>query len=278
VKVPILDEAWVAWVDQATMIQPTVARGLAWIDPKLVPGLAATRSPGPDLREALAWRWIAEDALARVDREPVEQEPAASVRIHARIDSARQRLLIDGRLMVYAGAGALDSVPLWVGLADGSLESWRFTDMAGTPLVTRPIDAPDRARLGFPPEGLARSLVVTVPYQTEKTIEFHAEYPWNHHGVIPLVSPARAYLSRGMVVVETPGKMQSRVQAAGLRRLAAPAVEQAEHQPGDLNGAVSRDGREPVKFGAVDASIPGAHSSLVCACLRVSRKRGRSTS
>ncbi len=103
----MIDEAWVAWVDQGTMIQPTVARGLAWLDPREVPGLAGPPVAGSDLREALAWRWIAPRADARVDRERIEQEPGASIRLHAKIDPTGRRLVIDGRILVYAGAGPL---------------------------------------------------------------------------------------------------------------------------------------------------------------------------
>ena len=42
----IVDEAWVAWVDPGTMIQPTSAHGLAWIDPVEVPGLLVLARPG----------------------------------------------------------------------------------------------------------------------------------------------------------------------------------------------------------------------------------------
>jgi hypothetical protein len=261
VGAPVLDETWVAWVDQGTMIQPTLARGLAWIDPNLVPGLLTPRSQGQELREALAWRWIAEDALARVDREPVEQESAARVRVHARIDSARRRLVVDGRLMVYAGAGPLDAVPLWMGHGDNSLESWRFSDLAGTPLATRPIDGPAREQLGFPKEGMARNLVVDIPYQTEKSIEFHAEYPWQGHTLIPLLAPSRDFLSRGIVMVETPGRLQSRVQTAGLRRVLASALDQAPSGPDHDITPLNRDGREPAKAGTIEAfaySEPGS--------------------
>ena len=77
----IVDEAWVAWVDSLTMIQPTSANGLAWIDPALVSGLVNPLRAGSDLRQALAWRWITDTALAEVNRERIEQEPRASIRI-----------------------------------------------------------------------------------------------------------------------------------------------------------------------------------------------------
>ena len=45
----IVDEAWLAWVDQGTMIQPTAARGLAWIDPGRGSGLCDSARPGFEL-------------------------------------------------------------------------------------------------------------------------------------------------------------------------------------------------------------------------------------
>ena len=58
----IVDEAWLAWSDQATMVRPVAARGLAWIDPRQVPGLLAAGERSSSLRESLAWRWTAETA------------------------------------------------------------------------------------------------------------------------------------------------------------------------------------------------------------------------
>jgi hypothetical protein len=255
VKTPVLDEAWVAWVDQGTMVQPTLARGLAWIDPDQVPRLLAPgATTSPELREALAWRWIAEVGAARVDRQPIDQDPGASIRVHARIDPHGQRLIVDGRLQVYASARPLDSIPLWIGTADGLLGSWRFSDFVdGTLLATRPIDQPARSRLGLPSGGMALFLVVKIPSQTEKTIRFHAEYSWNNRGLVPLLSPSRGYRSRGTVLIDTPPKMQVRVQTVGVRRLAASALEEAHAQPGGDLAAGSRDGREPAKIGLVDA-------------------------
>ena len=247
------DEAWVAWVDQGTMIQPRTARGLAWIDPNEVPGLLVRRAGGSDLREALAWRWIAEKADARVDRERIEQEPGASIRLDARIDPTGRRLVLDGRFSVYAGAGPLAAVPLWNSQSDGLLEPWRYTDESGAPVTIQPIDEPDRARLGFPKEGSARGLVVKIPFQTEKAIHFHAEYSWNKHGVIPLVLLPREYQPRGIVVVEAPAVLQTRLKAAGLRRLAPLALDPAGPQPGDGVAGRDRDEHAPGKSAPVDA-------------------------
>ncbi len=271
------DEAWVARVDQGTMIQPTLARGLAWIDPNEVPGLLAPRPGGSDLREALAWRWIAEDADARVDRDRIEQAPGASIRLHARIDLTGRRLVLDGRILVDAGAGPLDAVPLWNSQSDGLIEPWHYSDEAGDPVATTPIDEPDRSRLGFPKEGSARRLVVKIPDQTKKTFHFHAEYSWNKHGVIPLVLLPREYQPRGIVVVEAPGMLQTRLKNVGLRRLATSALEPAGPQPVEGIAARERDEKAPGKNAPVDAfayTEPGGRLELFTEPLMVSEPQG----
>src|SRR5439155_13841596 len=108
-----VDEAWLSWVDDGMMIRPTRARGLAWIDPVEVPGLLAP-APGPNLREALAWRWTAPQVEARVERERIDQQPGASIRAVARIAPTGRELAIEGTLLVSSGAAPVDSVPLWI--------------------------------------------------------------------------------------------------------------------------------------------------------------------
>ena len=261
----IVNEAWVAWVDPGTMIQPTMARGLAWIDPVLVPGLLATHATAPDLREALAWRWIAPVAEARVDRERIELQPGARVRMHARIDPALGRLILDGRLLLYAGAGPIDSVPLWIGQAGGLRQSWRFQDEAGAILSTHAISESDRTRLGFPKDGLAIEVRVAVSGHAEKAVTFHAEYSWINQGPIPLVALGRTYLSQGLVICETPAALRSRATTALLRRLDGSTLEQADFDTGEDYVAGSRDDPGLSKSTTVEAfsyTEPGSRLEL----------------
>ena len=257
----MIDEAWVASADPGTMIQPTVARGLAWLDPREVPGLAGTPLPGSEFREALAWRWIAPQADARVERQRIGRQPGGSVRFHAKVDPSGRRLLIDGQINVYAGAGALDSVSIWIGQADELREPWRFTDQAGAQVAAEPITDSDRARLGFPKDGQARRLVVKIADQTEKTIHFRAEYLWNKHRSIPLVALPGEYLSRGMVVVEAPEVLQGRLKSVGLRRLAPAALDSAAAPAGYAGSATAGTESNSGKKVTIDAFTylePGA--------------------
>jgi len=263
----LVDEAWLAWVDESTMIQPTAARGLAWIDPGEVPGLRTSRGTGSDLREALAWRWIADSALARVDRERIEQEPSASVRVRAQVDPTGRFLTLDGRLVVSAGALSLDSIPIWINQPEDSLKSWSFHDEAGgIELAPQPIDQATRSRLGFPKEGSAHRLLAKVASQTEKTIHFHAEYPWSSQGSIPLVAVARNYLFRGMILVETPAETRSRVKTVGLHRLDPSAGDQPRLDPAPDIAEGIRDDRSPAKGTMVHALAydePGGQLELI---------------
>ncbi len=261
----IVDEAWVAWVDPGTMIQPTKARGLAWIDPAQVPGLLTMSATASDMREALAWRWIASSAEARVDRERIELEPGATVRVHARVDPTLGRLMLDGQLLFYAGAGPIDSVPLWINQAGGLRSSWRFQDEDGAVLTAQDVAESDRTRLGFPKEGIATLLQVAVAAQTQKTVSFHAEYSWENQGPIPLVSLGRKYLSRGLVVCETPAGLRSRARTALLRRLDGSTLEQADFENGEEFAIESRDDRVLAKNATVEAfsySEPGSRLEL----------------
>jgi hypothetical protein len=243
----LVDEAWVAWVDKNTMIQPTLARGLAWIDPAEVPGLLTPRAAGSDLREALAWRWTDELAQARVDRQRIEQESSAAVRALAQVDPIRGLLTLDGNLHVTAGAASLDSIPIWVNQPDDSLKSLSFRDQADdSELAPVPLDEAARARLGFSREGCARSLPVKVASQTEKTIHFHGEFPWSSRGSIPLVAVAQNYLFRGTILVETPAGTRARLKNVGLTRLDPSVDDQPPLEPDpDVAGLLREDRSSP---------------------------------
>ena len=144
-----VDEVWLLRIDDGTVIRPTRARGLSWIDPGEVPDLFP-QPAGTKLRESLAWRWTSAEAEGRVDRERVEQDPTATVRARARISPSGRELALDGTLVVRAGSEPLDAFPVWIDRPSNSLASWRFRDEAGVELALRPIERSAHARVsGF---------------------------------------------------------------------------------------------------------------------------------
>ncbi len=225
----IADEAWLAWVDQGTIIQPRQARGLVWIDPGGLAGFTSAPGPGSNLREALAWRWIAELGTAQLDRERIEQEPGATIRATARVDPAGRRLMVDGSLVVDAGALSLDSIPIWIGQPASAIAGWRFNDESGGErLAVVPIAPAARSKWRFPADGSAWSLRLKAAPQTRKVVGFHGELAWNSGGSIPLLAVSPRYLFRGMISVEAPRAVRYRVKTAGLRRLDASGLDQPQ--------------------------------------------------
>jgi hypothetical protein len=261
----IADEAWLAWVDDGTIIQPSRARGISWIDPVEVPGLFP-RNPRPNLREALAWRWTAEAAEARIERERIAQVPRASISARVRVGPGGRELSLDGTIRVSSGTSPLDTIPLWINQPGAALESWRFRDRDGIALALRPLEDPVRSRLGFPREGTGGSLVVALPGLTEKAIHFQVRLPWKSPGSVPLLAVPPEYFQVGTILVDTPAGMRSRTQTSGLDRL-NPTVA------GPLRAGLDPDGdpasqadRSPPGYRVVHAfsyTEPGAQLELV---------------
>ena len=214
----VVDEAWLAWADDGTTIQPTRARGLAWLDPAEVSGLVG-RPPSPGLRQALAWRWTTEAAEARIDRERIDREPWASIHARARLAPDGKGLSIEGTLEVAAGAAALDVLPVWVDAPGDPMASWRFRGDDDGELRLLPLEAATRARLEVPGSSSARALRVGLPPQAKKTVTFRASLPWSSPGVIPLLRVPGDYFKQGTVRLETPAGMKSSVRATSLGRL-----------------------------------------------------------
>lgn len=220
----VVDEAWLAWGEDRATVQPVSAHGLAWIDPAEVAGLV-TPPPSPELRQSLAWRWTAENAGARVDRERIDQEPSASIRARARIAPDGRRLAVEGTLVVGSGAAAMDALPLWVDAPGDPLRSWTFQGENGGALRLRPLDAAARARLDLAADASARALVLELPRHGQKAVSFSASLPWSSPGPIPLLFAPREYLRRGTIRVETPAGMKSHVRTDGLGRIHPSSAE-----------------------------------------------------
>jgi hypothetical protein len=220
----VVDETWVAWGDEAAMIQPVRARGLAWLDPTEISG-PAPAPPSPGLRQILAWRWTAADAEARVERERLEREPRASIRARARIGHDGREISIEGTLLVGSGASGLEVLPVWVDAPGDLLASWRFSGEDGGELRLRPIEGAARAQLGLPRRIAARALPLNLPALTEKTVSFRATMPWSSGALVPLLCVPAEYLKQGIIVVETAAGMKSSARPIGLGRLNPAASE-----------------------------------------------------
>jgi hypothetical protein len=225
----IADEVWLAWVDNDTLIRPSRARGLAWIDPKGVLGGANSSASATELREALAWRWISDPGSATIDRQRVDEEPQASITTSARLDPSGLRLAVLGRIVIDAGGEGLGAIPVWVNQPDDPLKSWRFrAETGGSPVETRPIEPAAVAPMGFPKGGSARNVLVDIRPGTSKTISFETDIPWTYQGPVPLLFVPSRYLSRSIIELEVPPSIRSRLETVGLRRLEPSVFAQVD--------------------------------------------------
>ena len=105
-----------------------------------------------ELREALAWRWVSDQggahgsiAAHRPGTQGVDHDECP--------DRPRRATALGGwRIVVNAGADALDDVPVWVNQPGDPLKSWRFQAETGGPLLeARPLDRPRSRRPGISP-------------------------------------------------------------------------------------------------------------------------------
>ncbi|MGE5754896.1 MAG: hypothetical protein ACM35G_04145, partial [Planctomycetaceae bacterium] len=219
VGVRVADELWLAWTEPNLALQPTLARGLAWIDPRLAARPMGRAPTG--LREALAWRWTADDAEGRVDRQRIEIEPSGAVSLTATVD--RGRLRLDGRVAVQAGGAAITTIPLGANEPIDPAE-WRFHDAAtGLDLPRRALDGRQRVAHGFAESGPAWELVLPHPRRGRLILHARLERPWGGRGRIPLLVLPERYQARGTVLVVVDRSVRSAVEAPGLRAL-EPAV------------------------------------------------------
>jgi hypothetical protein len=219
VGVRLADELWLARIEPSLALHPTVARGLAWIEPRLAAGSMPRPSTGE--RDALAWRWIAERAEGRVDRERIEAEPSGAIDLRAVLNLGRLR--IDGRITIQAGSESIATIPL---TATEPLDpsEWQILDRAtGLKLTRRPLDARQRAALGLAETGPAWEIVLPHPQRGRFSLDVRLERPWKGRGRIPLLALPERFEAHGTVLVVVAREMLSTAEVSGLRAL-DPAV------------------------------------------------------
>ncbi|APW64015.1 hypothetical protein [Paludisphaera borealis] len=241
VKGTIADEAWVALVDEPTLLTPISTSGLAWIDPAQVKGLLPpSMTPPSDLRPALGWRWTADAAEAMIDRQRVEQERQGWIHVKARIEDQGRRLAVSGRITVTGGREGLESLPIWIDLSPNAALSWTFSDPAtGRKIATTPLSESARRKLGLPRSGVALELAATRPTSGRTAVDFRAETPWTGQGRVPLPCLPNAFAPRGVVVVEIPHRMRSKVVTKELSRIEASLAGRLAPGPGPSTTAVA---------------------------------------
>src|SRR5262249_39070845 len=142
-----------------------------------------------------------------------------SIRARARLSPDGRELSIEGTLLVRSGGAALDVLPLWVDAPGDPLASWHFYGEGGVELRLRPLEEATRARLELSPDASARALLLAIPHHGQSAVSFRASLPWSSPGLVPLLYVPREQFQQGIMRLETPAGMKSRVQAEGPGRL-----------------------------------------------------------
>lgn len=236
VGVQVVDERWLAWTESGVTLHPAKATGLAWIDPSLVIGPSNDRPNTPaGLREALAWRWISDQAEARVNRERVQEEPRGSIQLLASID--RDRLRLDWRISVDAGEEPLRSIPIVVPEPIKGAGDWRFiNEVTSVELPRKPIDPARRAELGLPESGQAWELTLPDAPSGPVVIRSRLEVPWSGRGRLPLLVMPDRFRSRHFAIVDVALHLQASVESFGLQDLEPAVAEEAIRMGNRLEG------------------------------------------
>jgi hypothetical protein len=229
----IADELWVAWTEPGLTLRPTSAHGLAWIDPRLVTGAPPTPAPAPwaetapeGLRGSLAWRWIAPQAEALVERLRIDTEPSGTVNLRARVD--RARVVHDAQIVFQVEDHALSTLPIATSGPWPNQGVWRFEDEAtGLELHAWPQGAQEQRALGLPAAGAGWELHLPHARRGRVAVRARLEQPWRGRGALPLLVLPERFHTRGTVVIEVERSVRCAVTGEGLRALdpsmAAPA-------------------------------------------------------
>ena len=218
------DELWLARVEPGISLVPTVARGIAWVDPSTTSEFSA-READP-ARPALAWRWTADDAEARVDRTRVRARPVASLETVATLGA--DRLALEARARVLAHDAPLRRVVVGLSEPVDDPSAWRaFDDAGGAELPLVPLPAGERA--ANPGLGRGPAWSVTPSRRAPGPVEFvlRREGPWAGRGRVPLALLGDPPAATGRLRVVTRGGLRASLTTEHLTRLEPAAATNA---------------------------------------------------
>jgi len=243
-SVRVADEIWVATIDPTLAVRPILGRGLAWIEPP------ATSPPwgDRDLRGSLAWRWLADDAEARVDRSSASPAPSADVALVATI--ARGRLLLEWALKIEAAGEDARSIPVQLDEAADFPARWVPIEPGRPDVAARPLPDERGAALGFPRGGPAWSIEIPAPHRGRVELKGRVERPWAGSGNIPILTLPPRYRARGSIVLRVEDTSRLRLDAAGLTAIeGGEAIEGGSATPVSPPGGDNLGLRTAATFG-----------------------------
>lgn len=274
----VADEVWVARAEPGVSLQPTRARGLAWIDPAEAGTSPPLRGDEPEgLRPVLAWRWTDGDGEARVERGRAGVEPRGAVEMVATV--APTRLAVTARVVVQANDEPIRTVVLGLSEPVADPEAWRVRDVAaGVELRGIPAVPARRAGEAAGARGAWRSFELPRPRRGRLTLEVRYEGRWGGRGKLPLVLLPAEFRPRGTVLVEAARDVRTAASAVAARVLdpgvvaasraggvEGPFDDQADPTPAAdrPTHAFAYDGPDSVLELSAEALTPGSIAGVI---------------
>ena len=210
----ISDDLWSASTVAGTTLEPTRARGLAWIDPGLAATAGETSSSGSP---PLSWRWTDPDGLLVLRRQSALGTISGECWTRARAHTDRTE--IDWYVWIRSVKAGVSSVVLQTSLPLDRLPEWFVLgDDTGLPREVTPLSDADRLRLSIPPGETAFRVSLPQGVGADRPLVIHARLP-SHPGEdtqIPLVCLSRVEHARGCVLISVDDPLLTSVRAKGL--------------------------------------------------------------
>lgn len=237
----VADEVWVANVHPDMTFNPVSARGLAWLDPERLEAMPSDPARTYERRNVLAWRWNAEVAEAKAERERMNDPPRAEIRSRSTLDPTGLGLVIDGQIIVTLGDEPLSSLPVWISDRLGGSKDWSFKmEIDGEELTRRELNVDAQVASGFPRTGTAWELTLGTSRADRAKIRFHAELPWSSGQPIPVLLTPGRFMPRGTLLLDVPNSLRSQVRMKGLHRLDPSVAERTaiswDREAGEASG------------------------------------------
>ncbi len=209
VSARVAEETWSSATEEDLALIPRQARGLAWIEAE--PATTGARA-------SLAWRWLTDDAEARVDR--IRPEAALAATVQQIVTVRPERLALQARLGIVVRGEPSRSLIFGLSEPISDSAACRLLDEAtGLELPLRSLDSRERAASGVGGTGPAWSALLPGLVRGRVGLVVRYEGPWAGKGRIPLVFLPDAIRARGTALLLTGRDVRLSVESSGVTTL-----------------------------------------------------------
>ncbi len=219
-SVRMIDEVWTLQTEKGLVVEPTLARGVCWLDP----GVSLAQEPLA--AAALAWRWLEDDAKAQIDLSFAK--PRLAARTLSSLNVREGRIDVDIRIRLSGVEPGAKTFP--IGIDSESLDhdpTWVMARGTGVPLPSRRIDPDHHADFGLTAGGQAWTIEPPPLTSGEFEVSTRFSLAWTGEGKLPIVKLPRSMENTGLVLVEVDPAIRTSARSTGLLSLDADVARSA---------------------------------------------------